>query len=68
MSTKKAPLPESGKECSRGEFASREIEAFFRSYASAAEAMDASLVGVDLLPADVGTWGVLEVNGAVDFN
>jgi len=24
-------------------------------------------VGVDLLPADLGTWVVLEANGAVDF-
>ncbi len=34
----------------------------------AASAIDAALVGIDLLPADVGTWVVLEVNGAVDFN
>ena len=34
----------------------------------AARAVDGGLVGIDLLPADVGTWVVLEVNGAVDFN
>jgi RimK family alpha-L-glutamate ligase len=35
---------------------------------AAAEAIDGDLVGVDLLPAGVGTWTVIEVNGAVDFN
>jgi len=35
---------------------------------SAAEAVGGPLVGIDLLPADLGTWVVLEVNGAVDFN
>lgn len=34
----------------------------------AAAAIQGDLVGVDLLPADVGTWVVLEVNGAVDFS
>jgi [lysine-biosynthesis-protein LysW]---L-2-aminoadipate ligase len=34
---------------------------------AAARAIDGALVGIDLLPADVGTWVVLEANGAVDF-
>jgi RimK family alpha-L-glutamate ligase len=32
-----------------------------------AAAIDSSLVGIDLLPAEDGTWVVLEANGAVDF-
>jgi glutathione synthase/RimK-type ligase-like ATP-grasp enzyme len=35
---------------------------------AAAHAIGGDLVGVDLLPADVGTWVVLEVIGAVDIN
>jgi RimK family alpha-L-glutamate ligase len=34
---------------------------------AAAAAIDGDLVGVDLLPADLGTWVVLELNGAIDF-
>jgi RimK family alpha-L-glutamate ligase len=34
---------------------------------AAAQAIEAALVGIDLLPAEDGTWVVLEANGAVDF-
>jgi glutathione synthase/RimK-type ligase-like ATP-grasp enzyme len=34
----------------------------------AAAAVGGDLVGIDLLPSDLGTWVVLEVNGAVDFS
>jgi RimK family alpha-L-glutamate ligase len=34
---------------------------------AAARAIDGSLVGIDLLPADAAGWIVIEVNGAVDF-
>jgi len=35
---------------------------------AAAAAIDGDLVGVDLVPADLGTCVVLELNGAVDFS
>jgi len=35
---------------------------------AAAAAISGDLVGVDLLPAALGSWVVIEVNGAVDFN
>jgi glutathione synthase/RimK-type ligase-like ATP-grasp enzyme len=34
---------------------------------TAADAVGGDLVGVDLLPADDGSWTVIEINGAVEF-
>jgi RimK family alpha-L-glutamate ligase len=35
---------------------------------AAAAAVGGDLVGIDLLPAGLGSWVVLEINGAADFN